>query len=94
MVQQLTKPNTAPTDDDRGSGRAWYRVQVGGYEPITLEDGSTSQQFVLDGFNIEVDAGGWFGWGVKDAIEQAAVTRCPGRQLIDFWPLSSPPAER
>lgn len=62
MVQQLTKPNTATTtapDDGRGSGRRWYRLQVGGYEPVTMEDGTQSQQFVLDGANIELDDRGW-----------------------------------
>lgn len=100
MVQLISQKsstaptNTAPTTDDgRGSGRRtrWYRLQVGGYEPLILEDGSTSTQFVLDGCNIEVDAGGWFGWGVRDAIEQAAAEQFPSMELIDFWPLSTPP---
>jgi hypothetical protein len=97
MVQLVSqKSSTAPTSasDGRGSGRrAWYRLQVGGYEPVTAADGTVSQEFIMDGCNIQVDAGGWFGWGVRDAIEQAAAEQFPGKQLIDWWPLSTPPVD-
>ena len=96
MVQlKSRKSNTTTTTapDGRGSGRRWYRLQVGGYETITAPDGTVTQEFIMDGANIEIDDGGWFGWGVRDAIEQAAGEMFPTMELIDFWPLSSPPVD-
>lgn len=71
----------------------WYRVQCGGYEPLFTAAGEPmAPEFVLDGFNIEVPDTGFFGFGTRDRIEAAALAQCPDKELIDFWPLSSPPA--
>lgn len=95
ILHAPTRPDTAK--EGRGSGRrtrtCWYRVQCGGYETLhTAEGEPMAPEFVLDGFNIEVPSGGFFGVGVKEAIEAAALAQCPDKELIDFWPLSSPPA--
>jgi len=77
----------------RGTGRVtatrWYRVQMGGYEPIIHDDGTTSQEFVLEGFCIEVPDT-FLGFGTRDRIEAAAAERYPDRNLIDWWPIGRP----
>lgn len=95
MIVHALPPAATPAPQataqaNRGSGRiddelaiAWYRVQVGG-----RPDGS---EFVFDGFNAQFETGGFFGNGLRDRIHDAAATRHPGLDVIDFWPLSSPP---
>lgn len=63
------------------------------YEPIYTAAGEMlSTEFVLDGFDVEV-ANAYLVMGSRDAIITATLKRCPGKELIDFWPLSSPPAD-
>lgn len=72
----------------------WYRVVVGGDETIYTSAGEElGQKFVIEGFNLELSNRGFFGFGTRDAIQQAAADKCPDKRLIDFWPLSSAPAE-
>jgi len=73
----------------RGSGRrgdepaiAWYRVQVGG---------RINGEFVLDSFNAQFETGGFFGNGLRDRITETAAAKFPGLDVLDFWPLTSPP---
>ncbi|MBD1918883.1 MULTISPECIES: hypothetical protein [Cyanophyceae] len=68
--------------DERGSGRSWYRVQVGG---------RVNGEFVFDGFNAQFETGGFFGNGLNDRIAEAAAAQFPALDVLDFWPLSSPP---
>lgn len=90
---------TAPTaKEGRGSGRRtrtrWYRCQVGGYETIYTETGEPmAPEFVLDGFCLELP-NTYLGLGTRDRLEAAALERFPDKELIDFWPLSSPPADK
>jgi hypothetical protein len=88
---------TARPAANRGSGRVtstrWYRIQCGGYETIYTPDGEPmAPEFVLDGFNIEMPDT-FLGLGTREAIEAAALEHCPDKELIDFWPLSSAPAD-
>ena len=78
----------------RGSGPTaqtrWYRCQMGGYEDIHAGNGEPlSREFILDGVNVEVP-NTYLGLGTRDAIEAAALAQCPGKALIDFWPISRP----
>ena len=87
---------TAAPTATRGSGRItatrWYHVVLGGYETIYASNGEPlSRDFVLDGFNVEIEDT-YLGLGTRDAIEAAALERYPDRDLLDFWPLSCPPA--
>lgn len=84
LTVSTPKPTTQATQT------RWIHLVLGGYEPITAPDGTTSQQFILDGANIEIESGGIFGWGERDRIEAAAATRYPDRTLIDWWPISRP----
>jgi hypothetical protein len=68
----------------------WFRVVLGGYEPIAHDDGTTTQEFVIDGVNIEVAAGGCFGWGEQAAIAAHVAQHRPGREVIDTWPIARP----
>jgi hypothetical protein len=69
----------------------WYRVQCGGYETIYTATGEPmAPKFVLDGFNLELEDTGFFGFGTREAIEAAALAQCPGKELIDFWPIRRP----
>lgn len=71
----------------------WYRCQCGGYEQLFTATGEPmAPEFVLDGFNVAIEDTGFFGLGTRDRIEAAALERYPDKELIDFWPLSSPPA--
>jgi len=92
----LHTDHTAAPTANRGSGRRtatrWYHVVTGGYETIHASNGEPlSNDFVLDGFNIEIEDT-YLGMGTRDAIEAAALEQFPHRELIDFWPLSCPPA--
>jgi hypothetical protein len=92
----LHTDRTAAPTATRGSGRRtatrWYHVVTGGYETIHASNGEPlSRDFVLDGFNIEIEDT-YLGLGTRDAIEAAALEQFPHRELIDFWPLSCPPA--
>lgn len=81
------------TASPMGTSTRWYRCQVGGYETLYTATGEPlAPEFVLDGFNIELEDTGFFGLGTRDAIEAAALEQFPYRELIDFWPLSCPPA--
>jgi hypothetical protein len=85
--------HTARTAANRGSGRItrWYHLVLGGYETIHASNGEPlSRDFVLDGFNIEIEDT-YLGLGTRDAIEAAALEQFPHRSLVDFWPLSCPP---
>jgi len=71
----------------------WYRVQVGGREIIHDRTGEPiSEDFVLDGFNLDLPDT-FLGLGTRDRIEAAALEQFPDKALIDFWPLSTPPAD-
>ena len=63
---------------------------MGGYEPIAYDDGTTTQEFVIDGVNVEVAAGGWFGWGEQAALEAHVAEHYPGYEVVDTWPISRP----
>jgi hypothetical protein len=96
MTAILVHPDRIAPTANRGSGRRtrtrWYRCQVGGREPIYTASGELlSNEFVLDGFNVEVP-NTYLGLGTRDAIAAAALERFPDKELIDVWPLSSPPA--
>ena len=74
---------------NRGSDRlgdepaiAWYRVQVGG---------RINGEFVFDSFNAQFETGGFFGNGLRDRITETAAAKFPGLDVLDFWPLTSPP---
>ena len=87
----LHTDRTAAPTASRGSGRRtatrWYRVVMGGYEPIAHDDGPATQEFVIDGFNLEVpDA--YLGLGTRDRIDAAAAGL--GKEVIDFWPIARP----
>jgi hypothetical protein len=68
----------------------WYRAVLGGYEPIAHDDGTVTQEFVIDGVNVEVAAGGWFGWGEQAAIADHVATHYPGYEVVDTWPIARP----
>jgi hypothetical protein len=82
---------------NRGSDRAWFRVQVGGYETLYAATGEPiSREFVLDGFSVELESGGFFGDGLRDRIAAEIDAYNEGRsealELQEFWQLRRPPA--
>ncbi len=83
IIRQTARQQTARTDT------RWYRCQVGGDEMLYSDDGEPlGPKFVLDGFNIELPDTDV----TRDEIEAASLEFCPDKKLVDFWPLSSPPA--
>lgn len=79
---------------DRSSGRRtrtrWYHVVMGGYEPIAAPDGTVTQEFVIDGVNVEVVSGGYFGWGEQGAIAAHVAEHYPNHTVVDTWPIARP----
>jgi hypothetical protein len=90
MIPTLLK--TARPKPATPTATRWYRVQCGGFEPIEYPDGTVNQEIVIDGFSLELPDT-YLGLGSRELIEAAALRRFPDKQLIDFWPLSSPPSE-
>jgi len=92
MNQVATTRPTANRGSSRRTRTRWYRVQVGGREPIYTAAGELlGNEFVLDGFNLELPAT-YLGLGTRDRIFAAAAKRCPGKEVLDFNPLRKPPA--
>lgn len=89
----MTAIVTAPIRPATSTRTRWYHVQVGGYETIYTAAGEPiAPEFVLDGFNLELPDT-FLGLGTRDRIEAAALEHCPDMKLVEFWPLSSPPAD-
>jgi hypothetical protein len=82
-----TVQSATPAASGRGSGRRTFHVVLGGYEEITALDGTTSPQFVIDGVDIEVASGGWFGWGEQRAIHAHVAQHYPDKAVLDVWPV-------
>ena len=85
----ITATTPKPTTTARITATRWYRVQMGGYKPITRPDGTVTQEFVLEGFCLELPDT-FMGFGTRDRIKAAAATRYPDRTLIDWWPIRRP----
>ncbi|MGG6242553.1 hypothetical protein ACQ4N7_28410 [Nodosilinea sp. AN01ver1] len=84
MTAILTAP-THSADVGRGSGRRtrtrWYRAVTA----CTIEG-----QTVIDGVNVEVPSGGYFGWGEQAAIAAYVTQHHPGCEVVDTWPIARP----
>lgn len=85
----MTAIVTAPTRPAAVVTR-WFHVVIGDYEPIAHADGTTTQEFVIEGINIEVESGGWFGWGEQAAIAAHVAEHYPGHKVVDTWPIARP----
>lgn len=92
VLATAQKPNQAV----EGVNTRWFRVQLGGYEQIETPEGEPmAPKFVLDGFNIKIEVPNTsLGLDTRDRIEAEALRRFPNKEkLVDFWPLSTPPAD-
>ncbi len=70
---------------ERGSGRRthtrWFRVVT-----AHVANGQT----VIEGINLEVPSGGYYGWGEQAAIESHVTEHHPGHEVVDTWSIARP----
>ena len=91
----LHATRTAAPTATRGSGRRtstrWFRAVTIHTETIYAADGEPlDEQKLIEGLNLEVASGGYFGWGEQAAIEAHVAEHYPGYELIDTWPIARP----
>ena len=91
----LHTDRTAAPTATRGSGRItstrWFRVVTIHTETIYAADGEPmDEQKLIEGINLEVEAGGYFGWGEQAAIEAHVAENYPGYEVVDTWPIAPP----
>ncbi|MBD2115094.1 MULTISPECIES: hypothetical protein [Cyanophyceae] len=79
-VQNPTRP-TANRSSGRRTRTRWYRV-------ITAH--KAGGQTLINGFNLEVASGGYYGWGEQAAIAAHVAEHCPGHEVVDTWPVARP----
>jgi hypothetical protein len=94
MSTILHAPARSAITANRGTGRRWFRVVTAHQEMIYTASGeSMGPETIIEGFNLEVEAGGWFGWGEQAAIDAHVAKHYPGYEVVDTWPIAPPATE-
>ena len=69
----------------------WFHVVTAHDEMIYTAAGEPlGERTLIESFNLEVAAGGWFGWGEQAAIDAHVAEHYPGYEVVDTWPISRP----
>lgn len=69
----------------------WFHVVTIYTEMLYTAAGELlGERKLIEGINVEVEAGGWFGWGEQAAIEAHVAEHHPGYEVVEAWPIARP----
>ncbi|MBW4486017.1 MAG: hypothetical protein KME14_26130 [Tildeniella torsiva UHER 1998/13D] len=79
------------TDRPAAVATRWFHVVTIHTEMLYTAAGEPmGERKLIEGINIEVESGGWFGWGEQAAIESYVAEHHPGHEVVDTWPIARP----
>lgn len=79
------------TDRPATVATRWFRAVTIHTEMLYTAAGEPlGKRKLIEGFNVEVPSGGYFGWGEQAAIDAHIATHYPGYEVVDTWPIARP----